>query len=220
MSITQTPLTPQVDATDSTSYSFNVVVGSNCTLVVPVTGRSSGVFRDIISVTFDGVERLSVATSGWANAAAIAVGDVTAGTISVVVTFSLGVARCGITPYTMTGHASNTPVATTTIGNTTGTSGTFTLNFPSGGGSAIYAVMHANGDTTWPAASEDNDIVVETVVRMSSARKTASGSGNTESPTWTSGSFGGVAAVWEPTGSGGSASRLLLSHAAYFGSQR
>lgn len=190
-------------AADATSYNFGDFTAATDGLLI-VALAAFGVSnndRTIATVSVGGsAATLATDNSAVPSVTGIAYRAVAAGAHNVTLTFSGSMARCTAAVYLLTGYGSPTPADTDrNYLSSSGTSFAITLDFPSGGGIAVY-VGKTNGSTTnmsWSSAATDYENNPESG-RDEYAHKElfALDSGNVEIVNCGSSSRAYAAAVW------------------------
>lgn len=191
---------------DLTTYNFgNATAAADGLLVVIPIARNAGAGPTVInSVSIGGTngtiwEQLSGPGNG-AQVAGIAGRVVTAGSHNITLVLDAGATRAAAAVYLVRGYASTTPFDTAIVfdASTIPNTQSLTLDYPSASSPAAYfAMLAANSTASWSNAAEDSDGVFE--VAFSAARRSASGSGVSETVTWGIANTRMMAgAVWEP----------------------
>jgi hypothetical protein len=192
--------------TDGTVFDYGNFNAPEAGLMVVVLSGYNTTAPTISSVSIGGTNgTVHVQASGHQRVTlGIATREVSSGNQNVTVTFGSTSVISRVSVYLLTGYDSATPTDTDFQYLDGVTSRTATLDFPADG-IAVYGFQHqSNTTTSWGAASEDYDVNTENV-NFSSAHKTASGAGNTETATAsaTNARTSIIGAVWAPAAAGG-----------------
>jgi hypothetical protein len=200
--LTGTWIEAKVSPADATTYDFgNVTVPDGGLVVVIAQGRATG-SRTVSSVSIGGANgTIYESEDAVAGPIAIAGRVVEAGSRNITVTFSDTMARATIGVWVLTDYASEMPSDTEAkYNNSTGSSETITLDFPTNGFAVYGAINNANTAFAWSNAAERDDLTVEgTATRASYADRIAGGNGVVETASWTgSAPHSMIGAVWAP----------------------
>jgi hypothetical protein len=166
-SITSSYITTVTSTTDLTTYTFSAAnlgtVLPGRVIIMGIHGRSvGGGAYSVSTVTVAGNSAVSQVSVSAANTTSLwTISDATNATGDIVVTFSAGSARAGVSIWNMYGSASTT--ATTTATDTTDVY-TGTVDIPAGGAAFGIIRDESNTTTTWTNLTEDVDTTLETQV--------------------------------------------------------
>lgn len=199
--ITLTYITTVSSTVNGTSFNFgNVTVPENGLLIACVTGALGGTAGVVTSVSLGGTNgTIHINPSGSSAPTCIASRQVSSGANNVTVVFDTSKINASCSLFLLTGNLSDTP--TDTDGINTGTNSTSrinTLDLPANS-VAVYCVVHEDSsNTTWSAATERSDAVLEANAHAAASKTTVSQLiGNTETTSWTgSVDNGSSAACW------------------------
>lgn len=190
-------LTYQTNATDSsdlTTYTFAAQAignpGDRDYVLVALYGSCIGTPGATIStVTIGGVSATQSIISIGNNASntssfvcGIYSAAVPSGTTAdIVVTYSLGMAKAGVSVYTIKGNASITPTATNHFENTSATQSNLNTTTPSGNSVVLAAVYYGSGadvTVTWAGLTKRDELYWDSNANASSASAAFSTSGS------------------------------------------
>lgn len=150
------------DNVNRTTYTFNAIPVVPGLVVVAVHYEAAL----INSMTIDGISATTVVASPTTNLARVGFYSATTstnGNISIQITFSTGLARCGIAVWQIFNQNSSTAVTTATNTGAPVSSLAVTLNDLSRA-VVLGASTHGTGGTThtWTGITEDYDVTLET----------------------------------------------------------
>lgn len=193
-------------ASQSASYNFgNVTVPSDGLVVVVASVRSNITTRSINTISIGGTNGTIHASSGTSVNHSIALGsrEVAAGDRNITITISGSCLNGVANVYLVTGHKSATPVDADIAYYTTEQTGTLVLDYAAANGVGVYGLHRdsSGNSPTWTDATRDYVSFIGTGTR-SSANRTASGAGVSQSITFTAAtnSWAVVGATWESAG--------------------